>query len=325
MTEFTFENPSLPSSFGIYPTEILSTDVEKPVDNDLDEFLDVPPTAPEPPVYGPPLLQGTDDAWDLPWGDPALAPIPTITQIIGEHHLATKEEETSDLPKKQKRYIDLLSRRLFLEHSAITGESLWNLWPVKANVTWSNALASKDQMAAELFKAGLRPSINDIQVYIKTAEFYDSMNNLGVEIDREDSGLTVEQLGLLDILSNYADGKDLRQKLRHAGISWAKFNSWKSQKVFGDAYRKLGGKAVLDAIPMAEQQLAQRMAAGDTAATKFAFELSGHYNPAAQKQVDAKALIGIIFEILEEEVKDPEILRKIGTKLQLRGQKAVDP
>jgi hypothetical protein len=74
---------------------------------------------------------------------------------------------------------------------------------------------------------------------------------------------------------------------------------------------------------MAQQQIAAKMAAGDTNAIKFGMELTGFYNPNDKRQVDATALVQIILGVIEEEETDPEKLKRIAAKISLRGAKAL--
>jgi hypothetical protein len=150
------------------------------------------------------------------------------------------------------------------------------------------------------------------------------MHLLGIEVDPEDTGLTAEQLGLLTILSNPADGRDLKRKLSHAGITWAKYQVWLEQPIFKEYHSKIVGKALLQAIPMAEQQLAAKMVAGDLPSIKYGFEVSGRHDPNGKKQVDAQLLLQVLLEVIEEEVKDPDILRRIAAKAQIRGMNAIE-
>lgn len=226
----------------------------------------------------------------------------------------------SNLDGRQKKNIQLLARGLFTLDQPITGQAIWDLWPEGMNR--SGRISDNITDVAErgrVFRAGIRPTINDIQIYCETLEYKEGMQLLGIEVNTADTGLTAEQLGLLTILSNPADGRDLKRKLSHAGISWAKYQVWLKQPVFSKAHNQIIGEALKQAIPMAEQQLAAKMVAGDLTAIKYGFEVSGRHDPNGKKQVDAQALLGILLEVIEEEIKDPQALQAIAAKLTLRG------
>jgi hypothetical protein len=229
------------------------------------------------------------------------------------------------LDGRQKKNIQLLARGLYMASEPMTAEAIWKLWPEGMN---RSGRVSKDiEDPAErgrVFAAGIRPTITEIQVFCRSEEYAEGMRSLGIEVDREDTGLTAEQLGLLTILSNPADGRDLKRKLSHAGITWAKYQVWLEQPVFKEYHSKIIGKALQQAIPMAEQQLAAKMVAGDLTAIKYGFEVSGRHDPNGKKQVDAQQLLAVLLEVIEEEVKDPDILRRIAAKAQIRGMNAIE-
>ena len=230
----------------------------------------------------------------------------------------------SNLNGRQKKYIELLARGLYMAGELITAQAIFKLWPEGMNYGGSVTKSITDpEERGRVFRAGFRPTISEIQVFCRTGEYAEGMRSLGIEIDPDDTGLTAEQLGLLTILSNPADGRDLKRKLSHAGITWAKYQVWLEQPIFKEYHAKIVGKALLQAIPMAEQQLAAKMLAGDLTAIKYGFEVSGRHDPNGKKQVDAEALLRILLEVIEEEIKDPDVLRKIAAKAQIRGTKAI--
>lgn len=279
-------------------------------------------------LFDEPFGFGSDASGKPP--APASEPLPQEADLRSEVQkeiLETIGKNTDILPipvinldGRQKKNIQLLARGLFVLGQPMTGEAIWNLWPegMNRNGKISDRIEDKDERG-RVFRAGFRPSINEIQNYCRTEEYRDGMSSLGIEIDERDTGLTAEQLGLLTILSNPADGRDLKRKLSHAGISWAKYQVWLKQPVFSQAHNQIIGEALKQAIPMAEQQLAAKMVAGDLTAIKYGFEVSGRHDPNGKKQVDAQALLQILLEVIEEEIKDPNILRNIAAKATLRG------
>lgn len=247
-----------------------------------------------------------------------------ILETIGENTKSLYEVPLN-LDGRQKMQIQMLSKQLFINGEKITGEAIWTLWP---KGLLSSGRVSSDikepEERGKVFRAGFRPEIKEIQSFLGTDEYSVAMDKLGVAIDTNNNGLTVEQMGLLTILSNPADGRDLKRKLSHAGITWNKYQAWLSQPVFAKHHDEVIGRTLKQMMPIAKQQIAAKIAAGDTAMIKFGMEVTGEHDPAAKKQVDAKAFIGILLEIIEEEVKDPSVLQRIGAKISLRGTKAIE-
>jgi hypothetical protein len=258
--------------------------------------------------------------WDLPSDDETS----TLAETIGKN-VQLFEESKITLDGRQKLHIKMTARGLFTMGQPITGQAIWDLWPRGMNVSGivSSAISDPEERG-KVFRAGARPTINEIQDFLSSQDYCDGMAALGVEIDRESSGLTVEQLGLLTILSNPADGRDLKRKLSHAGISWGKYQAWREQKVFSAAHDKIVGETLKKMMPMAKQQLAAKIASGDISAIKFGMEVTGEHDPNGKKQLDAKAFLGILLEIIEEEVTDQATLQRIAAKVSLRGAKVIE-
>lgn len=250
--------------------------------------------------------------------------VSTVAETIG-NSVELFPEPTINLDGRQKKNIQLLARGLFVMGQPISGEAIWNLWPEGMNKSGTISASITDpEERGRVFRAGLRPSIIEIQNFLRTGEYRDGMRNLGIEINPDDNGLTAEQLGFLTILSNPADGRDLKRKLSHAGITWAKYQVWLKQPDFSRAYNQIVSETLKDMMPMAKQQLAAKIGAGDLTAIKFGMEVTGEHDPNGKKQLDAQAFLGVILEVLEEEVKDQEILQRIATKITLRGQRAIE-
>ena len=265
------------------------------------------------------------DSEPLPrWDQPSDDEVSIVAETIGKN-VQLFEESKINLDGRQKMHIKMTARSLFVLGQPITGEGIWELWPRGLNSGGSVSSSIKEpEERGRVFRAGFRPTINEIQSFLSSKEFVDAMVELGVEIDPNSAGLTLEQQGFLTILSNPADGRDLKRKLSHAGISWNKYQAWREQTVFAKAHDQIVGETLKKMMPMAKQQLAAKIAAGDLTAIKFGMEVTGEHDPNGKKQIDAKAFIGILLEIIEEEVKDQETLQRIAAKVSLRGAKSIE-
>jgi hypothetical protein len=280
-----------------------------------------PSDAPDSPATGPSAaLDPTELQEPLPEisGIPPLGDIPTIAEIIGnEIELA---EETSKLQLRQRKYITLIAKQLILMDEPINGQAIYKNWPVGMN--FEGEISSKiknPEDRGKAFRAGPRPYINEIQAYLRTREYALAMREMGFNIDLNDNGLTAEQMGFLTILSNPADGKDLRGKLRLAQVPWGKYQLWLKEREFRKAHDKMLGDSLKAMMPIAEQALAAKIAGGDVNAIKFGMEVTGRHNPNGQKQLESEALLAILLEVIEEEIKDMGVLQRIASKVQLRG------
>lgn len=293
--------------------------------NDFNLFGDVPPvvplTAPEPAVgdvfslFGDNFTTVRSEVVTEPHSPPNK-----VLEAIGKVGLEKLEPISYYLTDRQKRNVELYSRQLTVNREQVTGQAIWNLWPSGFANGRVSAKITDPIKRAKAARAGERPMIGDIQGYLESTDYAEQMKVLGIEVNTQATGLTAEQMGLITHISNYTDGKNLKQKIKDAGISWSKFQAWRSQPVFSRYYEQLLGESIKDAIPFAKQQIASKMQSGDMNAIKLGMELSGEYDPRGQKQIDAMAMLQVVLEILEEEVKDQEVLKSIATKLTLRSQ-----
>ena len=169
------------------------------------------------------------------------------------------------------------------------------------------------------------PTVSEIHEYLQTEEYLMKMAQLGIALDVSDDGLTPKQIAYLTLLSDITNTTPPAQKARKVGATWLEIQAWQFNPAFRAAYAKLGGDAVKAAIPLAELALASRMAHGDQKSIEFGFAMTGHFDPAKNKQIDAQKLFAILLEIIEDNVKDPVILHQIGQDVQLKAMRALEP
>lgn len=297
----------------------------------MSDPLDLFSLGPETPVVAPPSAADSLDLGPDPFFNTHAReesktiqnsePSKNVAEFLGETVISGI---TLTLDWRQKKNIALLAKALFMQEQAITGQAILHLWPQGLNEKGQvkKTITDPDERG-RVFRAGARPDLHEVQEFLFTQEYRESMASMGIEIDPNDTGLTAEQIGFMVILSNIADGKSLRSKLRDAGVTWAQYQVWMKQPAFKAYYEKTMQDTLKEAVPFAVQQLAAKAAAGDTAAGKLAFEITGFHDPANKKQVDAQMLMQIILDIIEEEVKDQKILLNIAAKFQLRGARAL--
>ena len=250
--------------------------------------------------------------------EPHSAPS-ALLEVIG-NTVGIPEPIPFNLSEKQKRYIELYSRQLTVKKELVTGQAIWDLWPAGYAKGRVSSVITDPVERAKVARVGQRPMIGDIQGYLETTDYAEQMKELGIEVNTKATGLTTEQMGFITYFSNYTDGKNIRQKLKDSGVSWSKFQAWRAQPVFARYYDELLGESIKDAIPFAKQQIAAKMGAGDISAIKFGMELTGDYDPRGQQQVDARQLVTVILEVLEEKIKDPAILLDIAASITLKSQ-----
>ena len=235
----------------------------------------------------------------------------SLVGIIGS--AVSLPEIEINLTDNQKKAVCLIYRLLYVNGDTLDSGHIRDMWPESGVIDNTN-----------YFRAGPRPTINDIQAYMGTVDFQEKMELLGVRVNLNETGLSVEQIGLLTILTNPTDGRTLKGKLKAAGVSYPVYQAWLKHPKFQEVFRSWASNALMDAIPAAEIQLAAAMGNGDLGALKFGMEVTGRHDPASKKQIDAQKLVGVILEVLEEKIKDTELLRSIGNQIQLRAITALE-
>lgn len=230
-----------------------------------------------------------------------------LTEMIG-----AAVAKSNNLSEKQKKWVCLQAHSLWIRDEKISWKIIWDQWPKEPDTFLI-------EQETQYWNSGKRPVQADIEGFFVTQEFRDRMHEFGVELDVE-VGLTEKQLGLLHILSSVADNRPFARQLKEAGVSTAQWKAWLKQPIFAAAYQKMLGDALNEAMPLAKAKLANKIGQGDIQAIKFGMEVTGVHNPARDKQVDAEQLLGVVLEVLEEQVKDKELLSAIAAGIALKRQ-----
>lgn len=228
--------------------------------------------------------------------------------------LEDTEEVLTKLTLKAQKNICILARNLYMQDETITGRAIYDLWPIRKT--------NNDLLLT--MKAGPRPAVHIIERFLLSEKYIELMNELEVPVTSEDQGLSPRQVAVLTTLASYTDGKTLQQKLKSHRVSDFTFQAWLKQRPFAEAYKKLASNALQSIVATGEVQLANSVARGDMKAIEMAFAMTGRYDPANKKQVDAEKLVAIILDVIDSEVKDNDMRARIGSRIALLGGKALE-
>lgn len=102
------------------------------------------------------------------------------------------------------------------------------------------------------------------------------------------------------------------QKLRAAGVTESTWRGWMRQPKFAAYLSSVSDEVLAASIPVAKQRIAQGVDAGDIKFIDIALRLTGN-NPDAD--VNVHAALMAIFEILDREIPDPAVLRRIADRV----------
>lgn len=141
----------------------------------------------------------------------------------------------------------------------------------------------------------------------------------GVIDEKSTVGLTEKQMLALNLITNFTDTRKLSMKLKSIGVSESEFNTWtRGHKRFKTIYRRLSENLFDDAQAAVNTTLVQKAVDGeDIRWTKLFNEMSGRWDPATRQQTDVRQVLQAVIEILTSTIKDPELLREIGGKMQM--------
>jgi hypothetical protein len=199
------------------------------------------------------------------------------------------------LTMQQRLNIRQLSYYQALKDEEYTAETIYKLWPTDKE---------------SFYKAGPRPSITAIKQFKSTEEYRELMLEVGIEVT-DVTQMNERQIMALKMIADVNDKRQKSTKLKELGVSTAEWNGWMRQKEFNESFRALAGRALTDAIPMAEVKLAELAENGDLNTIKFLFEVTGRFNPAQQQAIDAQALMNVMIDSAQEVFgkAEPELFR----------------
>lgn len=134
--------------------------------------------------------------------------------------------------------------------------------------------------------------------------------------------LTQQQELALQVLLDPTIKGGLEKRLKKIGISMAVYRAWLKNPIFRKYMDEVAGNILKDLENDMAVALAGRAADGDLNAIKYAWEVTGKYNPQDRQIMDGQRLMLQMVEIIKKHVKDPEILNSIGNELVLLGNAA---
>lgn len=160
--------------------------------------------------------------------------------------------------------------------------------------------------------------------FLARPETVASLKARGMPEYRHASGLSPEQVGLINIMMNLSDTRSERKKLSDANITAKQWDGWKQDPQV-KAYMSARAEEILGgAIPDAHLALVDKVRAGDLGALKFYYEMTGRYS-GQQQSVDPRQLLTKVFDIIAKHVTNPIALDNIAQDLMALAGTPVDP
>lgn len=223
---------------------------------------------------------------------------------LEEGRAKTRVQKYQPQPERVVNTIVIAARRLYMEDRPLTAQNILEEWD---------------------FTVSAPPDIDFIEAFMKTKEFKDKAASIGLEesllntaqfIGQKKGGLSAAQHAVISTLT-YPDGKTLAMKLKKHKIPWVTFQGWIKDPNFLK-YLKLNAEQALEASEaFALIQLVQQIGTGNNKAIDTVLAMTGRWDPSNRKQVDAQKMVTLILQVLDEEITDPDLKDRIGTRLNL--------
>lgn len=135
--------------------------------------------------------------------------------------------------------------------------------------------------------------------------------------DIKPGALSIEQLRCVNKLLDFNDTRSDKKKLEEIGVPSWKYQTWKKDPAFQAYIRERANNLIGDNIDEVDRALLDNARSGDISSIKLIYELTGKYNPRADGQVDVRAILTQVQEIIMRRVKDPETIAAIASDFQL--------
>jgi hypothetical protein len=134
-------------------------------------------------------------------------------------------------------------------------------------------------------------------------EFQRALELRGIELDPTES-LSDIQVMVLMKLTDPADRRTERAKLRDLGVSWPRYQGWLRNPVFVKEKRRRTEETFADVTDVALIKLRGNVEAGDQRAIEFALEVTGRHNRQQLAVQDARLVVQTIVEAVIKNVPD---------------------
>lgn len=159
---------------------------------------------------------------------------------------------------------------------------------------------------------GRSPSEKKIASILLTDEFATAMSNRGINWTSKAVGITPEQTYALGIMTDPSLSRlGFGTRLKRAGISYHKWQSWMRQPLFSTAFQNLTESNLADSVGIAHTALIGKAAEGDMRAVEFLYQITGRFDPQREANMNMQAIVLGILEILTRRITDPIVLEAI--------------
>jgi hypothetical protein len=210
--------------------------------------------------------------------------------------MTTEQEEQPTLTPDELNLITFLEQQYRITGRLLSADQAFNEFAIPER-TYRQAL-SKTQVREALAERGV---------------VFERFND-----DWTAHALTPIQSLVANSVLDLTDTRTTKKKLQDLGVSTRTYDAWMKDPVFKSYMHTRAEQMLGEGQHDAATALLDKVRSGDIKAIEYYNELTGRYvRPRAGQNVDITQLIAKIVEIIDEEVDDPDTLRRLS--LRIRG------
>ena len=176
-----------------------------------------------------------------------------------------------------------------------------------------------EEVTQHLKKAHPTTNAMSVNYYLQRRGVIKGLDNRGIPWrQHSQSELTQTQVATAIVVMNFADDRTIPQKLEQLGILPATYYAWLNDPQFKNLVDNLSDQNLTNIRPAAIAEFTRKINGGDWNAIKFWLETTGELsnNDAPQSE----QMLKFIIEIIQEEIKDPEVIVRIAQRIKAASQ-----
>lgn len=138
----------------------------------------------------------------------------------------------------------------------------------------------------------------------------------GITPSKANSRLTDAQLAAANLILNFTDKRSKAKKLSSLGITTTQWDGWLRQKTFKEYLANRTGEVLDNNHDVAHLGLLSAVEKGQTQALELYYKITGLYREDSP-QANVNLLMTLLIEVIQREVNDPDVLRRIAAGFEL--------
>lgn len=145
-------------------------------------------------------------------------------------------------------------------------------------------------------------------------KFLNALDARGIRLP-EHEGLSSMQLHALSIYMDMSVSLTHAAKLRAMGITDSVWRGWNQQAAFSARLSEIAEERLQASTPVALQRIAEGVDSGDRKFIELQLEMTNRHDR-RKETVDLNKILMLIFNVIDEEIKDPATLERVGERMK---------